>query len=113
LTERAPESQAETHRRRWNVGLRVIDGSAGGYFRTERLEESSWVRSAWTVVVEDTIPSYLEESLQPALVEHGALSVIKNGRNSDCRRGSTTSDVSVGLSQATARASENLSKRFR
>jgi hypothetical protein len=84
-TERATQSQIETHDRKWNVGLRAIDGSRlNGYWtdfysgESQRLEGTSWVPDVWTVVVDETISSYLEECLKPALEKHDASSVIED-----------------------------------
>jgi hypothetical protein len=75
---RAPDGQAETFELRWLVGLRAIDGALRAIDRGSRvgyakawparvgppLEEASWCAGRG-VVVEETIPEYLEQCLKP------------------------------------------------
>jgi len=84
-SERAAQLQAETHLRRWTVGLRAIDGDRqlsawGGYFFgfDQPLENTSWVRDVWTAVVEEPIPDVLEAVFKPALERDEAATVVEN-----------------------------------
>lgn len=68
VTQRVPMVQSETYARKWVVGLRALDGSRQGWNLIDgRLEDTPLARGAWDVVVDEVVPSYIEDCLLPAL----------------------------------------------